>query len=332
MREWPTVGGRRGSVGSSQASGAVTCGETLASDPAPHGWCRVGWLLFTLLGIACGESHNDPVSDSGAAPLGATHRGRMDAETVRAGAIIGSAARSEARDVAHALTIPSPSPPGIRHMRLVVGDTRAFVEVYVADLARVGLVAVDARIDGRIVATVDLLRQEVDAYVAVNGTFFDGQQRPLGLLISGGVELSRLRDADWGVVYVQRGVVDLVHTRDFRPSPSIDFAVQCGPRVVIDGKPPRLKTQVARRTGICILGPRRVALFVVDTPIEANALAAWLATSEDRDGLGCTDALLLDGGPSTQLDDRTQLHPTVPGGWPVPNAVALVLRATDPSR
>lgn len=221
-----------------------------------------------------------------------------------------------------------PPTPGLVHTRRDVAEAGVVADVFVADLTRLRLVGIDARTDGRVVAPVEVLRAEADAHVAINGTFFDGKNRPLGLLISEGVTRSELRAADWGVLTVDdNGTAALVHTRDFRASDTIDFAVQCGPRVVIDGTPPGLKLQVARRTGLCIQGPQQVALFVVDAPVEANTLAAWLAQPEPDDGLGCRDAVLLDGGPSSQLDARVGTkHPSIRGGWGVPNAVGVVTR------
>lgn len=201
-------------------------------------------------------------------------------------------------------------------------------DVFVADLTQVRLIGIDARKEGRVVAEVEVLRAEASADLAINGTFFDEKRRPLGLLVSEGVTLSPLRTADWGVLTVDDdGVAAQVHTRDFRASKAIDFAVQCGPRVVIDGTPPGLKLQVARRTGLCIQTPTQVALFVVNAPVEANTLAAWLAQPESSGGLGCRDALLLDGGPSSQLDERGgKTHPSIGGGWGVPNAIGVVAR------
>ncbi len=230
---------------------------------------------------------------------------------------------------------PPPAPklaspvPGLRHTRRVVAGAGVVADVFVADLSRLRLVGIDARTEGRVVAPVEVLRAEADAHVAINGTFFDGERRPLGLLISEGVTNNPLRTADWGVLTVDNhGRAALVHTRDFRASDAIDFAVQCGPRVVIDAVPPGLKPQVARRTGLCIQTPTQVALFVVGAPVEANTLAAWLAEPEANGGLGCGDALLLDGGPSSQLDTRGgATHPSLAGGWGVPNAIGVVNRA-----
>jgi hypothetical protein len=61
--------------------------------------------------------------------------------------------------------------------------------------------------------------------------------------------------------------------------------------------------------------------------VEASDLARFLAAAVAGGGLGCTDALNLDGGPSTQLSARAgEFSLDVGGGWPVPNAVAFLPR------
>ena len=48
----------------------------------------------------------------------------------------------------------------------------------------------------------------------------------------------------------------------------------------------------------------------------------FLAESSEKTGLGCSDALNLDGGPSTQLVVRLPaLTLSLRGGWGVPNAL-----------
>jgi len=269
----------------------------------------------TLIG-ACGEKPPKPDSRTNAARVEPTVRAQTPAEDV-----LPDAPQSP-------VALVPTTTPGLLHTRRTVAEAGVLADIFVADLTRLRLIGIDARTHGRLVAPVEVLRAEADAHVAINGTFFDDKDRPLGLLVSGGVTRSPLRTADWGVLTVDdKGTAALVHTRDFRASDTIDFAVQCGPRVVIDGTPPSLKLQVARRTGVCIQGPQQVALFVVDAPVEANTLAAWLARPESAGGLGCRDAVLLDGGPSSQLDAREGTrHPGIRGGWGVPNAVGVVTR------
>lgn len=228
------------------------------------------------------------------------------------------------------LDVPVPAPPraapaGLEYRRVRIADTEVDAEVFIADLERMRLVALDGRTGERASARVAVLREEAEALVAVNGTFFSPSQEPLGLLRQGATQLSTLRDADWGVLEVDgRRRARLVHTRDYVPSPEVEFAVQCGPRVVIGGEVPRLKPQSASRTALCVRSSSEVAIVVTRGLVFADALGRWLAKPAEDGGLACTDALLLDGGPSTQVsaafgDTSVELL----GGWGVPNGVGL---------
>ena len=222
----------------------------------------------------------------------------------------------------------TPAPVGLEYRRDRIAGTEVDADVFIVDLERMQLVALDGRTDERTAARVDVLRDEAKALIAVNGTFFSSALQPLGLLRQGSTELSPLRDADWGVLEVDgRGHARLVHTRDYDPSPEVEFAVQCGPRVVIDGRVPRLKPQSASRTALCVRSRREVAVVVTRGPVFADALGRWLAGPSEDGGLECTDALLLDGGPSTQLSASfgdTAVERM--GGWAVPNGVGVVAR------
>lgn len=160
------------------------------------------------------------------------------------------------------LDVPTPASfEGLEHSTVSVGDTGVDAELFLADLTHVRLVALDARTGDRTAARVTTLREEHDAWLVVNGTFFSHSGEPMGLLRQGDVELNPLRSADWGV-------------------------------------------------------------FEVDGSGHARLVHTWLA-----DDLGCRDALLLDGGPSTQLSARVgPLSMDVHGGWGVPNGIGIVPR------
>ena len=222
------------------------------------------------------------------------------------------------------LDVPAPaSSEGLEHATMSIGDTGAQAEVFIADLTRVRLVALDARTENRTAARVTALREEHDAWLVVNGTFFSHSGEPMGLLRQADTELNPLRSADWGVFEVDgSGHARLVHTRDYVPAAEVEMAVQCGPRVVIDGEVPGLKPQSAHRTALCIRNPSEVAVVITRGVVLADAFGRWLA-----DDLGCRDALLLDGGPSTQLSARVgTLSMDVHGGWGVPNGIGIVPR------
>lgn len=218
--------------------------------------------------------------------------------------------------------------PELRHRSLTVAATEVVAEVFEFDLRHFRMIAATPA-PGLDRATVATLRREQDAWLMVNGTFFDEQGRPLGLLQGSGPPLQPLRRADWGVfeVSARRGA-RLIHTRDYVARDDIEFAVQCGPRVVIDGRVPSLKPQVAQRTALCIRrGPTDVAVVVTRGRVDATELATWMAADPATDGLGCRDAVLLDGGPSTQLSARSPgVELDLAGGWPVPNGVGVVPR------
>jgi len=207
------------------------------------------------------------------------------------------------------------------------------LELLRVDLALFRLVAADARqVPGRSQARVGTLREEHGGLVAINGTFFDPAGKPLGLLVDSGRQLNPLRRADWGVFSVEGNVARLVHTRTWRRRPKAaalpEFALQVGPRIVVDGRATKLKAQVARRALLGIDGAGRVVLGVTTgAPAESNAVAELAARPEPRGGLGWRQGLMLDGGPSAQLDvavDRVRVQHL--GGWGVPNGVVVVPR------
>ena len=176
----------------------------------------------------------------------------------------------------------------------------------------------------------------------VNGGFFDGNGRSLGLRMTHGVAAVPLRgNVDWGVLSVAARRARIVHSRDFVVEPGIQAAIQDGPRIVIDGVVPRLKPQVARRTAVAIDGDgKKLTLVIADDAVDAAILGSRLAA------LGFRWALLLDGGPSTQIavgigPPAPAAHRAtpaaaiageaagwldIPGGYPVPDLLAIVRR------
>lgn len=192
-------------------------------------------------------------------------------------------------------------------------------------------------------ATLDAAswRQKFGAVAALNGGFFDPSGRSLGLRVARGKRLHPLRAADWGVFFVNERSANegsaseranskqarIVHTRDFKSRRGVAEAIQCGPRLVVNGRPLRLKPQWARRTGIGVRRDGRVVVAIADG---AMSFRAWAALWAARDGLNCRDALNLDGGGSTQMSlgpPHTGGKPVqrleIGGAWPVPDAVVI---------
>jgi uncharacterized protein YigE (DUF2233 family) len=91
---------------------------------------------------------------------------------------------------------------------------------------------------------------------------------------------------------------------------------------VVGGNVPGLKPQVAERTAVCAAG-NRVTIVVV-SKTETTAFARFLADPPEKAGLGCADALNLDGGPSTQLVVKLPSLTLSLPGWGVPNALIAI--------
>ena len=223
--------------------------------------------------------------------------------------------------------------PGLAYRQLEVPVTTGLrpsqAHVFQVDLKTHAFRPIDARSPTRTRATVREMARGTSARVVVNGTYFDERDRPLGLLIGQEGQLNPLRRADWGVFSISEGRAELVHTSAWRrrkgPAPS--FAIQVGPRCVIGGDPVKLKPQIARRAALGIQHSGQVVIVISTGELLSSDLARFMARSEAEGGLGCRDAVMLDGGGSAQLwAEAGGRRWSLPGAWPVPNAVALVPR------
>lgn len=176
-------------------------------------------------------------------------------------------------------------------------------------------------------AHVSALAAQRRAVLAINGGFFTPTFQSLGLLVDRRRVLNPLRRADWGVLYVKSGSAALVHTKQFRKTMAVDFAIQAGPRLVVNGAPLKLKEQWAHRTAIGIADPHHLVVVATRAAILTRTLAETFAKSEADGGFGCRFALNLDGGSSTQLYLNTaKLRLNLRGLARVANAVAFIPR------
>lgn len=163
------------------------------------------------------------------------------------------------------------------------------------------------------------------ALAVINGGYFDRQNHPLGLVIADGTKVNPLHKADWGVFYVRDGEPHLVHTRDFRGERGVTQALQCGPRLVTGGHPTKLKPSLSEpRSAVGLDEQGRIVFAAVSPGLPLSAFAALLAAPTSEGGLALTEALNLDGGPSTQLWAGGV---KVPGAYGMPTHLVLTARA-----
>lgn len=141
---------------------------------------------------------------------------------------------------------------------------------------------------------------EAGAVVAVNGGFFDPQNRAQGLVVSGGRELAAFDPTlSGGVLTVEAGQGKLWASEEYDPKARPAFAVQCRPRLVVGGAVNVRSSdgRHAERTALCLRRGGRELVAMVATGTHGGPSLRALALHAAR--AGCEEALNLDGGPST---------------------------------
>ena len=159
--------------------------------------------------------------------------------------------------------------------------------------------------------------------IAFNGGYFDVDGSPMGLMVHAGKEINPMRKADWGIFWLDReGRGHLHHRRTFRwPAwrDKVDFAVECGPRVLVKGELTKVRPGTARRTLIGIRRDGDLIVAVFPTRVGLRDAGNWL-----HEAWGVEELLNLDGGSSTQLGLREEGRwRTLAKGVPVPVLIGL---------
>lgn len=144
---------------------------------------------------------------------------------------------------------------------------------------------------------------DTHALVVTNAGFFTPADEPLGLRINEGKIVSPLKNISWwGIFYLQNNTPKISSLSNFKLSNNIDFAVQAGPRLLVNKNTPHLKDGADNRTAIGYNTANKVILIVTeDAQLTTLDLAKILVKPEKNGGLGCTYALNLDGGSSSQV-------------------------------
>jgi hypothetical protein len=176
--------------------------------------------------------------------------------------------------------------------------------------------------------------ERTGAEVVTNGGFFDRDGKALGLAVSGGARLAPLAPAlSGGVVTFDGDRARLYATEGFTLPEKTRFAVQCRPRLVVDGAA-NVKSddgKRAERTALCIRDEGRTLDLVVVRSDGASdepgpslfTFAQWLEKRR------CEGALNLDGGPSTGVawrEERTRAPSVLPPRGPIRHALVFKKR------
>ncbi len=240
-----------------------------------------------------------------------------DRMVARAVAPAAPAARTDAEPPlpVQQLDLPADDLGQVRQLVWVVVDpTRWQVEV----------VAARRRQDWQTAAAV---AQQHAAAAVLNGGYFDPRDRPMGWLVAGGRQLNPPRRNDWPVLTVQGNRVRIRAADGAATWRGVRQAVQCGPRLVVDGHPTQLKDSPRRARSAAGLDSRHHLVLAATRQggLTLAELAAALARPVAAGGPGCQVAMNLDGGPSTQFCVPGQVD--VPGLYPMPSHLVILPRS-----
>jgi len=162
---------------------------------------------------------------------------------------------------------------------------------------------------------------------AMNAGMFGDDLAPVGLYVEDGKRRvradTRAGPSNFhllpnGVFWVGDGVAGVAETaRYLADAPAARYATQSGPMLVIDGRihPKILPTGTSEkiRNGVCVRDGTTAVFAIAEEPVTFYAFALLF-----RDGLGCANALFLDGSVSSLYapelgrdDELTPLGPMI---------------------
>lgn len=214
--------------------------------------------------------------------------------------------------------------PGIDYQDLVTNPLTpwAHIHAFRIDLKQYQLDLVTAKQLSKRQASINEFGRKSHALLAINGGFFDSGYHPLGLRIYQQQEHNPIKRISWwGIFLIKNQVPSIISSRDYKPSKAIEFAMQAGPRLIIDGKIPHLRPGVAERTALGINRQNKLIMVVTNNALITTTELARLMKSSP---LHCINALNLDGGSSSQLFAHIfDFHLNVHGFANVSDAIIL---------
>lgn len=194
-----------------------------------------------------------------------------------------------------------PISPGVYYQDLEGGLLNPWAHIYVfkIDLKQNRFQSVTAKSLGLLNASTDQFVERSHSLIGVNGGFFDKSFKPLGLRLNDNHTESPLKRISWwGVFYIQDQQAHISSMQQFNHGSPLSFAVQSGPRLLINGKIPSLKPGAAERTALGIRKDGTVIILVTNAlPLSTRQLAKLMKSPP----LSCIQAINLDGGSSSQI-------------------------------
>lgn len=197
--------------------------------------------------------------------------------------------------------------PGLEYSKLPIknasNQNTGTVHAFKVDLRRYTLELTSANELGRNSASVQQLVRQQHGLIGVNGGFFSPEREPLGLRVKSGKIMNPTKPISWwAVFYIQNNTPFITPLSGYQHSNQVSFALQAGPRLVINGSIPKLKEGYDERTALCITSNNQIILATTENaPMTTQEFAEILRRPNSKMGLNCKNALNLDGGSSAQM-------------------------------
>lgn len=170
-----------------------------------------------------------------------------------------------------------------------------------SSLRRYNIAAIQAANGG---SDVRQMCENSRAIACVNANFFDVDGKALGLVVSRGITHHKIhlggRTLSGVLALTPEGV--RIGERDAINLASVSEAIQAGPLLVVEGVKRAINEKGAptRRAGVCLDANKRLILYAVYSSFSGVSISAVQDLLVSK-GVGCRDALNLDGGGSAQL-------------------------------
>jgi len=195
-----------------------------------------------------------------------------------------------------------PGGGSVRQTGLSDGGVSARLTAIVFPSKSYSLRIVDSPSPGR--TKLDSTLSEAGCVAGVNGSYFQEDFRPVGLMVADGKEIQPFEKAKLlaGVLAVRGARLEIVRSSQFAKSSDLRQAVQCGPMLVESGSPTAglNDARAARRTIVATDGHGRWALIYLTSVTLADAARILITPGALGDWVPAT-ALNLDGGSSSGL-------------------------------
>ena len=146
-----------------------------------------------------------------------------------------------------------------------------------------------------------------DARFVINANFFERDRTPIGVIVRDGSELQPPRKTSWQSIFLidedgDPHIIPVSQWSNYRDN--VQMAVQAGPRLVIHGHTNKVnKSYKAARAGVCIQKDGDLLFFATpqDRKFDLWEFGRVTRRAEIDGGMNCREAMLFDGGHSTQI-------------------------------